>query len=88
MQKDDFEKNHHIDSLNNFEKNIKENCKNMLEENVLDVEQMIDDDLRLLVIAPIESFWLLRLFCDKYVKNNNFPTFFLDIQDNVFNVHI
>jgi hypothetical protein len=48
----------------------------MLEENVLDVEKMIDDDLRLLTIAPIEFFWLLRLFCDKYVKNNNFPTFF------------
>jgi hypothetical protein len=56
LQKDDFEKNHHIDSLNNFEKIIKENCKNMLEENVLDVEQMIDDDLRLLIIAPIEIF--------------------------------
>jgi hypothetical protein len=60
----------------------------MLEQNVLDVEQMIDDDWRLLTIALIESFWLLRLFCDKYVKNNNFSTLFLDIQDHVFNVHI
>ncbi len=28
----------------------------MLEQNVLDAEQMIDDDLRLFTIAPIESF--------------------------------
>ncbi len=76
MQKDDFEKNHRIDSLNNFEKIIKEICKNMLEQNVLDAKQMIEDDLRLFSIAPIESFLLLRLFCDKYVKNNNFPTLF------------
>lgn len=38
----------------------------MLVQNVLDVEQMIDDDLRLLIIAPIESFLSLKLFCDKY----------------------
>lgn len=61
-----LKKNHHIDSLNNFEKVIKENCINMLVQNVLDVEEMIDDDLRLLIIAPIESFLSLKLFCDKY----------------------
>jgi hypothetical protein len=27
LQKDEFEKNHHIDGLNNFEKIIKKNCK-------------------------------------------------------------
>jgi hypothetical protein len=51
-----LKKNLHIDSLNNFEKVIKENCINMIVQNVLDVEQMIDDDLRLLTITPIEIF--------------------------------
>ncbi len=56
LQEDEFEKNHHINSLNNFEKVIKENYKNMLKQNVLDAEQMIDDDLKLLTIAHVESF--------------------------------
>ncbi len=61
-----LKKNHHINSLNNFEKIIKEDCINTLVQSVLDVEQMIDDDLRLLTIAHIKSLWSLRLFCDKY----------------------
>ncbi len=51
-----LKKNQHIESLNNFEKIIKEDCINMLVQNVLDVEQMIDDYLRSFTIAPIDSF--------------------------------
>jgi hypothetical protein len=50
-----------------------------LVQNILNIEQIIDDDLKTLTIVPKKGFWPLGLYYDLYSKEYNFPTLFYGI---------
>jgi hypothetical protein len=62
--------------LNKFEKIVKENFKETLVPNILNLERTIDDDSKTLTISPKKGFQPLKLFYDPYSEEYNFPTLF------------
>jgi hypothetical protein len=86
MKNDNFEQNFELDNLN---KHIEENFKETLVQNILNLEQIIDDDSKTLIIVPREGFQPLGLFCDPYSKEYNFPTLFYgNAIPDLLHVHI
>jgi hypothetical protein len=76
LNKKHIENDVNEENYDKFEKILEEDNTNTFIHNFLDVEHIVDNNIKSLTIAPNEGFQPLRLFQDTYSKECYFPILF------------
>ncbi len=76
----------HANEIIELEKKIDEDCTNTLVQNILNLEHVIDNNDKSIIIVLEEGFQPLGLFCDAHSKKYNCPHCSMGIQD--YHLHV
>jgi hypothetical protein len=88
LQKLELEQDFDIDNLNTFEEIIEDNFRDTLVQNILGPQQIVDNNSKSLILALGKGFQPFGIFCDKYLKDFNFPRLFFGHGRPLFSIFI